>query len=306
MAPPTRVVTRGSALALAQTKHLVQSIERLNPECAFEIVTLTTQGDRVVDRPLSSFRGIGVFVKELEKALMNRTADIAVHSLKDVPIERAEGLVLAAFPLRLNPADVLLTRTGMRFEELPLQAVIGTSSPRRLVQLKALRPDLRFSDLRGNLDTRIRKLEEGQYDAIIVAAAGMLRLGRNFDTQSILPFSVCLPAAGQGALVVECRASDERAGAIAAQVDDENTRLEVCAEREFLRVIGGGCRMPIAAYAAIDAHKLAVCGVIGDPQTGRLVREKVVVDKSDASGAGSLLAKKMAVLCKENQIRIEA
>jgi hydroxymethylbilane synthase len=304
MTPLLRVATRGSALALAQTRQLVQELERHSPDCSFEIITLTTTGDRVTDRPLSQFRGIGVFVKEIEKALLDGQADLAVHSLKDVPVERVEGLTPAAFPKRNKAADLLLTRTGAQFGELPPGAVIGTSSLRRLVQLRAIRPDLAFKDLRGNLDTRLRKLEEGQYDGIVAAAAGMLRLGRRFSPESMLPFSVCLPAAGQGCLVIECRAADTRSQAIAAKVNDETTRLEVSAERDFLRAIGGGCQTPIAVYAKITGARLAISAAIGDPETGKLARETMSFDKNTTGLAGAALADRMLVLCNNLSIRI--
>jgi hydroxymethylbilane synthase len=300
-----RVATRGSLLAMTQTRLLVADLARLNPDFTFTIVTLTTTGDRVTDRPLSQFRGMGVFVKELEKALLAEEADIAVHSLKDVPVERAEGLALAAFPLRKNPFDVLLTKTGAAFSDLPDGAVIGTSSPRRLIQLQALRQNMRFKDLRGNLDTRLRKLGEGQYDAIIVAAAGMLRLEKTFDEKSVLPLDVCLPAAGQGSLAVECRAQDEEMLKIAATVDDENTRIAVSAERRFLEAIGGGCQTPIGVYATTEGNLLSITGVIGDPDNTRLVRDSAVVDRKDFASAGLTLAEKMIALCKKNNVRIQ-
>ncbi|MDD5675850.1 MAG: hydroxymethylbilane synthase [Chitinivibrionales bacterium] len=305
MAATIRVVTRGSALALTQTKQLVETLKERNPACAFEIVTLTTTGDRVTDQPLSQFRGMGVFVKELQKALLNNEADLAVHSLKDIPVEQVEELTLAAFPLRITPYDLLLSKNGARFNDLPQAAVIGTSSPRRMVQLKAVRPDLVFKDLRGNVDTRLRKLHEGQYDAIIAAAAGMTRLGLTFPENSIMPLELCLPAAGQGCLAIECKESAAKTKQIAARVDDSTTRREVCAERDFLRVIGGGCQTPIAVYAKVNQGPLTITAAIGDPQSGRLVRESLTVGMDQSQTVGNVLAKKMIALCKEHEIRIE-
>lgn len=299
-----RVVTRGSALARTQTTQLVDILKKLNPQRVFEIITLSTTGDKVVDRPLSQFRGIGVFVKELERALSAGEADLAVHSLKDVPVERVDGLTLAAFPARKEPFDVLLTKRNIRFGDLPHNAVIGTSSPRRHVQLRAARPDLEFRDLRGNVDTRIRKLEEGQYDGIIAAAAGMERLGRPYHGNGILPMDLCLPAAGQGCLAVECRESDEASIKIAGTVDHGITRIEVGAEREFLKTIGGGCQTPIAVYAKIDKETLCVSGVIGDESTARLVRDCLLVPVSECTGAGSILAERMIAACAKENVRI--
>jgi hydroxymethylbilane synthase len=299
-----RVVTRASLLALTQTKQTVLQLERANPGCTFEITTITTTGDRVTDTPLSKFRGIGVFVKELEKALIDDQADIAVHSLKDVPVERVEGLMLAAFPSRKNPSDLLLTESGITFSDLALGAIIGTGSPRRIVQLKAQRPDLVFKDLRGNLDTRIRKLSEGLYDGIIAAAAGMIRLGKAFDEKCALPFSVCLPAAGQGALALECRESDKRAQAAALKIGDSATKLAVSSERMFLKTVGGGCQTPIAVHASVAGPALSISGVIGDPETGRTVRETLAMDKNKGDEAGKLLADKLISLCKANSIKV--
>jgi hydroxymethylbilane synthase len=299
-----RVVTRGSSLALTQTTQLVEILKKLNPECEFEILTLTTTGDKVTDRPLSQFRGIGVFVKELEKALSAGEADLAVHSLKDVPVERVDGLVLAAFPARKEPFDVLLTKANMRFGDLQHGAVIGTSSPRRLVQLRHARPDLSFKDLRGNVDTRIRKLEDGLYDGIIAAAAGLRRLGLTYHEKSVLPMDLCLPAAGQGCLAIECRESDELSCRVAKTVDDGPTRMEIAAEREFLKEVGGGCQTPIAVYSKIERESLTLSGVIGDPDSTELVRDSITAPVSGCEGVGTVLAARMIDLCVKNHIRI--
>jgi hydroxymethylbilane synthase len=304
MKPVIRVATRGSVLALTQSTQLVRLLERSNPGFSFEIVTLTTTADRVTDRPLSQFRGMGVFVKELEKALLDGQADLAIHSLKDVPVERVAGLTLAAFPERKEPFDVLLTKNNLRFADLPQKAVIGTSSPRRFVQLAAARPDLLFKDLRGNVDTRLRKLDEGQYDGIVAAAAGLLRLGKTFHENGVLPLELCLPAAGQGCLAIECRDSDERSLKIAASVDHADTRAGVTAERDFLRTIGGGCSTPIAVYAKITGTSFAISAVIGDPGSGRMARESLTCPPAESVNAGARLGERMLALCSENDLRI--
>jgi hydroxymethylbilane synthase len=303
-AKEVRVVTRGSALALTQTTQLVEILRKLNPDCVFTIITLATAGDKITDRPLSQFRGIGVFVKELEKALSAGEADIAVHSLKDVPVERVNGLTLAAFPERKEPFDVLVTKNNVRFADLKNGATVGTSSPRRMVQLRNARPDLSFKDLRGNVDTRIRKLEEGMYDGIIAAAAGLGRLGRPYHENGVLPLDLCLPAAGQGCLAVECREADETALRIARSVDQGPTRMEITAEREFLKAVGGGCQTPIAVYAKINKETITVYGVIGDPDSARLVRDSVTVPLSGCEGVGADLAGRMIDQCAKDNIRI--
>jgi hydroxymethylbilane synthase len=282
----------------------VEILRKRNPNHEFTILTLSTTGDRITDRPLSQFRGIGVFVKELEKALSAGEADLAVHSLKDVPVERVDGLVLAVFPARKEPFDVLLTKTNIRFGDLRHGAVIGTSSPRRLVQLRDARPDLSFKDLRGNVDTRIRKLEDGLYDGIIAAAAGLGRLGRTYHENSVLPMDLCLPAAGQGCLAIECRESDEISCRVAKTVDDGPTRMEITAEREFLKEVGGGCQTPIAIYAKSNKETITVSGVIGDPDSAKLARDSVTVPLSECVGVGTLLAGRMIDQCAKYNIRI--
>ncbi len=304
MEDPVCIVTRGSELALAQTGQLVETLRARCPGVNVEIVTLATLGDKVTNRPLSSFRGTGVFVKELEEALLSGAADLAVHSLKDVPVTQPEGLTLAAFPLRQNPADCLIARHGFRFDNLPERAIVGTGSPRRIAQLRAARPDLLFREARGNLDTRLRRLEEGLFDGIVVAAAGLLRLKYSFDKDAVLPLDLCMPAAGQGCLAIECRETDAQAMHLAATLDDPATRQEVCAEREFLRIIGGGCHTPVGVYAKIEGDRLTLQAVIGDPASGRLARDSLTVGRADGSAAGAL-AEKMIDLCEKLDIRIE-
>jgi hydroxymethylbilane synthase len=299
-----RVATRGSQLAVAQTGHLVELLKRKNPDVAFELTIVKTTGDRVTDRPLSSFRGTGVFVKELQTAMLDGRADMAVHSLKDVPTERPPELVLAAHPQRENPMDVLLTRTGCRFGELPDGAMVGTSSPRRMVQLKTARPDLRFSDLRGNLDTRIGKLEEGRYDAIVAAAAGMNRLGREFDPEVVLPLDTCIPAVGQGALAIECRKDDAETRLVAEKVDDTTTRIAVECERAFLTALGGGCSLPIAAFARMEGRDIVVDGLVGDPESAAVVRRRARAAVDGAVSLGKRLAHDVLAACEEKGITV--
>lgn len=299
-----RVATRGSALALAQTGQLVDLLRERTPHADFELVTLKTTGDRVTDRPLSSFRGTGVFVSELRTALLEQRADLAIHSLKDIPIDQPTELTLAAFPLRADPHDLLLARGNEPFARLPKGATVGTSSPRRMVQLKAARPDLEFADLRGNLDTRIRKLEEGRYDAIVVAAAGMGRLGKEYAQTAVLPMSVCLPAVGQGVLAIECRRGDSEVLTIASAVHHKITALAVTAERAFLAGIGGGCSMPIAAQAVVDADRLHLEGLVGDPQTARIVRDRIESGPDELGEAGRELAERVLEQCSRKGVKV--
>ena len=296
-----RVVTRGSSLAIAQTNQVVALLKRMNSEYNFEIIKVKTTGDRVTDRPLSSFRGTGVFVKELQNTLLNKKAELAVHSLKDIPIQQPDELLLAAFLKRADVRDVLLSQNGETFEKLKEGSLIGTSSPRRLVQLKAARKDLQFSDLRGNLDTRIRKLENHQYDAIILAAAGMKRLNINFPDDAPLTFDICLPAVGQGAVTLECRKDDIESIQIAETVNHRNTMIEVIVERNYLSTLGGGCSMPIAALARVVNDTMFIEAMVGDPETFRIVRSKLTGDVNEYKSAGQKLGRKMLELCdKEN------
>ncbi len=299
-----RVVTRGSMLAVTQTNQVVEQLRQLNPGCTFEVVTVQTTGDKVTGRPLSSFRGTGVFVKELQHALLDKKADLAVHSLKDVPVEQPDELMLAAFPERVDVHDVLLSRNGETFADLKEGSMIGTSSPRRFVQLQAARKDLCFSDLRGNLDTRIKKLEQGAYDAIVMAAAGMKRLGINFADHAPLPFDICLPAVGQGSLALECRKDDTETIQIVNSVNHDNTMREVTAERNFLSTLGGGCSMPIAALAKITNGTLQIEGMVGDPDTVRMVRSGLTTEAVQYSSAGQELANRMLALCKKENIEL--
>jgi hydroxymethylbilane synthase len=273
------VATRGSQLALTQTRQTMEKLQQKNPGLEFELKIISTKGDRVTDRPLSQFRGIGVFVKELENALLAGEADLAIHSLKDVPSDQPADLVLACFPIREDTADVLITRDRAPLESLPQGALCGTSSPRRQIQLRAIRPDLRFTDLRGNLDTRIRKLQEGQCDAIMLAAAGLNRLGLSLEQIFPLPVSRFLPAVGQGALALECRKNDADLLSVVRSINDPDTEREVSAERWFMRELGVGCSAPVAALARTENGRLHLEAMVGDLETGKVVR---------ASQAGAL------------------
>jgi hydroxymethylbilane synthase len=241
--------TRGSSLALWQTEYVSQKLRAVAPNLDIEVKRIKTQGDLLRDRPLSRVGGKGFFVKELENALLSGEADLAVHSLKDVPTELPDGLALGATLERTDPHDALVARGGGELSALPQGARVGTSSLRRRAQLLAVRPDLEVADLRGNVDTRLRKLHAGEYDALVLAAAGLARLGLEEHISQRLPLDVMLPAPAQGALAVECRAGDEALLELLRPIHHRPTWAAVSAERAFLSGLGGGCSVPVAAYA---------------------------------------------------------
>jgi hydroxymethylbilane synthase len=256
-----RLATRGSALALIQARLAANALSRLHPDEEFVLTPLETRGDRSAGVPLADIQQEGIFVKELEQALLDGRADLAVHSAKDLPTSIAAPLVLAAFLPRADARDVLVSRTGATFKALPPGAKVGTGSPRRAAQLRALRPDLEVVPIRGNVDTRIRKVRDGVVDAAILAAAGLQRLGREADISEWLTFEVMLPAPGQGALAIEA-VEGSRACRLAMAADDPATRRAVEVERTLLRRLGGGCLTPVAAYASVEGDQLRLRGAV--------------------------------------------
>ncbi len=264
--------TRRSQLALAQSRAFVASIARLEPLLAIEELTVTTTGDRIQDRPLSEVGGKGLFVKEIEQSLLDGQADLAVHSSKDIPGELMPGLWLSCFPEREDARDVLVSRSGARLAELPAGARIGTTSLRRSVQLKAVRPDLTIVPIRGNVDTRLKKCADGVVDAIVLARAGLVRLGLADRVTEVLDVSVSLPAVGQGALAVEQRAGDERVARLLARVTHADTALAVAAERGVMVAVEGDCQTPVAAYAVRSGGELYLRGLLAEPDGSRLRR----------------------------------
>jgi hydroxymethylbilane synthase len=285
-----RVVTRGSKLALIQTQMVVDLLAKRWPDLQFEVVTASTPGDRDKQTPLTTL-GQGVFVKGVEERLLDGRVDLAVHSLKDVPTAETPGLTLAAFPLRADARDGLVCRIGRNLASLPPGARVGTGSPRRSAQLLALRGDLQMTPIRGNLDTRLGKLRDGEIDALTTAVAGLERLGRLAELDQALEVDECTPAAGQGTLVVQCRADDERALEILAAVDAPTIRAESLAERAFLARLGGGCQLPAGAVARVfDGGKLELVGVVASPDGKRLVREHLSGSVAHPEAAGRALA----------------
>ena len=260
-----RIATRKSALALAQARWVGARIREHAPDTEVEEVHVVTQGDKIQDRPLATIGGKGLFVSEVEAQLAEGLADIAVHSMKDVPSELLEGLSLVCMPLREDPRDVLVTAEGVEIDALEAGSRVGTSSLRRTSQLRAHRPDLEFASLRGNVDTRLRKLDEGQYAAIVLARAGMARLDLLSHPHWVIPADVSIPAAGQGAIGIEARADDERARALLAPLAHGPTRVAVEAERAVVAKLEGSCKVPIAAYAELreDGRRLTLQAMVG-------------------------------------------
>ncbi|MBI3160672.1 MAG: hydroxymethylbilane synthase [Chloroflexi bacterium] len=244
-----RIATRPSSLARCQAAQAAGMLRAASPGLQVELVVITTKGDKVLDRPLPEIGGKGLFTQELEQALHAGRVDAAVHSLKDLPVEDAPGLTVGAVPRRASPADVLVSTDGRKLDDLPEGAVVGTSSLRRQAQLLARQPDLRVASIRGNIDTRIRKVLDGEYAAAILAAAGLERLGLTAHIAEYLSLDWMLPAPGQGALALQCRAGDERTLAVLSLIEDADTRRAVTAERAFLQALGGGCSLPVAAFA---------------------------------------------------------
>jgi hydroxymethylbilane synthase len=284
-----RLGSRGSRLALWQAEFVKFEVERKTGR-KVEIVTIKTTGDMILDVPLARVGGKGLFVKEIEEALLSGRIDLAVHSMKDVPTQLPEELEIVAITEREDPRDAFLSRTVNRFEDLPNGARVGTSSLRRQTQLLALRPDLSILDNRGNLDTRIRKMEEGRFDAIVLAAAGLRRLGWEGKITQVLPADVSLPAIGQGALGIEIRRDDACTREAVAFLDDRDTSVAVRAERGFLSKLEGGCQVPIAAYGRAGGDAVTLDGLVGRPDGSRIVRGSAAGDAADPESVGVSLA----------------
>jgi hydroxymethylbilane synthase len=277
--------TRGSQLALWQSRHIAGRL-RETAGGEVELKVIKTTGDRIQDRHPGMISAKGIFVKEIEEALLAREVDLAVHSAKDLPGELAPGLVLAAFPTREDPRDALVTRDGRGLGDLPAEAVLGTASLRRRAQLLALRADLRFTDMRGNVDTRLRKMEEGQVDGIVLALAGLRRLGLAADQAVPLPLDQCLPAPGQGVLGLECRNDDAEVQQALARLEEPAARHEVTAERTVLAQLDAGCLVPLAALARAADGRLELAGLVARPDGGKILkaRESGPVDQAAALG----------------------
>jgi len=289
---PRRVIrlgSRGSKLALWQAEHIRSEIERRTGRTV-EITKIKTTGDMILDVPLARVGGKGLFVKEIEEALLGGRIDLAVHSMKDVPTDLPDRLVIAAITLREDPRDAFLSRKYSRLEDLPAGGRVGTSSLRRQTQLLGVRPDLRIESLRGNLDTRIRKMEEGLFDAVILAAAGIRRLGWEAKITEYLPTEVSLPAIGQGALGIEIRRDDPDTFESVSFLNDRDTGYAVRAERGFLKRLEGGCQVPIASFGRAEGETIFLEGLVGRPDGSRIVRGRARGSVADPESLGVELA----------------
>ena len=285
-----KIGTRGSKLALTQTNFVAEKLKKAMPDAEIEICVIKTSGDIMLDVSLMTIGGQGVFVKELEEALLSKKIDLAVHSMKDVPGEKPEGLMYGAILPREDVRDVLVSRDNIKMEFLPKGAKIGTGSQRRSAQIKALLPDVNIVPLRGNLDTRLKKIETENLTGVILAAAGMKRMGFAEKITQFLPVETMLPAVGQGALGLQIRKSDVALAKACAGLNDATTAAEVTAERAFLRALGGGCRLPIAALGKLDGQMLTIEGMLAAPDGSTMIREKINGTIKEAEEMGKKLA----------------
>lgn len=284
------IATRKSRLALWQSEHVAAALRREEPRGEVELLPMSTRGDELLDRSLSEIGGKGLFLKELEKALLDGRADIAVHSLKDVPAEQPEGLELGAYLTRATPWDLWISADGQPIRSLPANSRVGSSSLRRISQLRALRPDVDCVPLRGNVETRLRAVSEGKVDATLLAAAGLERLEIVPAGALVLEAPAWLPAPGQGIIVVQHRAGDEAVAARLRTLDCTRTRAQATAERAIVRELGGDCTMPLAAYAGIDGRRMALRGRLGD-HDGRLIDAEAQGRVEDADALGVAVAR---------------
>ncbi len=288
-----RIATRKSALALWQAEYVKERLESIHPELRVELLPMSSRGDKILDVPLAKVGGKGLFVKELETALLEDKADIAVHSMKDVPMEFPEGLGLSVICEREDPRDAFVSNQYNRFEELPKGAVVGTSSLRRQCQLLAIRPDLEIKFLRGNVNTRLAKLDAGEYDAIILASAGLIRLKMAERISEYIAPELCLPAGGQGAVGIECRVNDTTTQSLLAPLNHTVTAEAVSAERAMNRRLEGGCQVPIACYAIHQEDQLWLRGLVGDPDGSEILADNISGNANEAEKMGIELADKL-------------
>jgi hydroxymethylbilane synthase len=285
-----RIATRKSPLALWQAEHVAERLERTFPGCRTELVKMSTQGDKILDAPLAKIGGKGLFVKELEQGMLEGLADIAVHSMKDVPVEFPEGLHLAAILTREDPTDAFVSNHYAALQDLPVNARIGTSSLRRQCQIKELYPEAEILPLRGNVNTRLSKLDAGEYDAVILASAGLKRLGMAGRITQCLDTSISLPAIGQGAIGIECRSGDQEINEMLAALHDSETGLCVTAERAMNARLNGGCQVPIAGFAQLQDGRLFMRGLVGSPDGSVIYRAERIGSLDKAEAIGKIIA----------------
>ena len=307
------VGSRRSNLAMTQTKWFIEQMKEAGAPFEFEIKEIVTKGDQILDVMLSKIGGKGLFVKEIQDALFNKEIDFAVHSMKDMPSQIPEGLMIGCIPARVDARDAFISNGHVKFLDLPIGAVVGTSSLRRSSQLLLLRPDLEIKWIRGNIETRLRKLHDGEYDAILLAAAGMKRVGWGDDVVTeFMSVEDCIPAVGQGALAIECRSDDQELLDELNKVSDEKTWIEVEAERTFLREMNGSCQVPIAGFAEYDGTNVEFTGYIASPDASQVFKEtivnadpvqagKIIAEKLHAQGASKVIEKVLADMENEGQ-----
>lgn len=295
MAEIIRIATRTSPLALWQAEHVAARLQALHSDLQIELVGMTTRGDKILDSPLSRIGGKGLFVKELEIGMLEGSADIAVHSMKDVPMEFPEGLHLAVIMEREDPRDAFVSNNYHSLEELPAGAVVGTCSLRRQMQLLARYPELKIKDLRGNIHTRLVKLDNGEYDAIILAAAGLLRMQFETRITAYLSPEQSLPAVGQGAIGIECRVNDPRIEHLLTPLIHPETFIRVRAERAMNQRLNGGCQVPIAGFAELAGEQLRMRGLLGHPDGSALFRAELIGSAQDPETLGIAIAESLLV-----------
>ncbi|MCO6055865.1 hydroxymethylbilane synthase [Pseudomonas sp. MOB-449] len=303
MSREIRIATRKSALALWQAEHVKARLEEAHPGLKVSLVPMVSKGDKLLDAPLAKIGGKGLFVKELETALLENEADIAVHSMKDVPMDFPEGLGLYCICEREDPRDAFVSNRFDSLDSLPAGSVVGTSSLRRQAQLLARRPDLKIQFLRGNVNTRLAKLDAGEYDAIILAAAGLIRLGFEDRIRSSISVEDSLPAGGQGAVGIECRTADSEIHALLAPLHHRDTALRVTAERALNKRLNGGCQVPIACYAVLEGDQLWLRGLVGQPDGCQLLRAEARAAVADAEALGVKVADELLELGAEDILK---
>ncbi len=301
------VGTRDSALALWQTNWVVETLREIFPEYSFKVIEMKTQGDKILDVALAKIGDKGLFTKELEVAMIDREIDFAVHSMKDLPTKLPEGLTIGAICKRVEPGDVLISKNGLTIEELPKGAKVGTSSLRRRSQLMNYRPDLQIEDLRGNLNTRMAKLETQDYDAIVLAFAGVDRLGWGEKITQRIPYEISLPAVGQGSVGIEIRENDEEILNIVKRLDDLDSSLAIRAERAFLRTLEGGCQIPIGSLATVEADTITLKGLVASLDGTTILKDEITGSVEDPEKLGNDLAQRLIkqgaskILCEVRQ-----
>ena len=291
-----KIGTRGSKLALWQANWIKTELNKNTPSLSIKIIVIKTKGDKILDVPLAKVGGKGLFVKEIEEALLDGHVDLAVHSMKDMPADLPEGLCIGPVPKRENPADVLISKNGLLLSELEPQARIGTSSLRRAAQIKHVKPNFIIHPLRGNLDTRLKKLETAGLDAIVLAAAGVKRLNLANRITEYLDYDIMLPAVGQGALCLEIRKHDLEIEKIVSKLNHPETRAVVMGERAFLRTLGGSCQVPVAAYGEINKNSFTLRGLVADIEGKTIIKETINGNKDSSKSLGIELAQRLLLM----------